>query len=215
MNYKCIIFDCDGVLVDSEAISARIFNQMISELGCNLDFNVVLEQITGASMKDNLRFFEEQLGTNLPAHFEQEFRKRSFAAYKFELKPIPGVLDFIDKINVPIGVASSGPVKKIRLNLATIGILDKFKDNIFSCFDIGSWKPEPDIYLHAARQMGFTPHECIVIEDSEAGVKAAIAGRFRVYALANNMKKEKFKALGANVVSSMPELSYLLGFTTS
>ena len=210
MKYKCIIFDCDGVLVDSEAISARVFIQMLSELGCVLDFETVVQQITGTSMKENLAFFEKHAGRHLPENFEQEFRRRSFEAYKTDLKAIPGVHELIEKISVPIGVASSGPCKKIKLNLTTTGLIDNFKGNIFSSYDIGSWKPEPDIYLHAARQLGYEPTECVVIEDSVAGVKAARAGGFDVYVFGNEKTKSQFEELGANVFMNMPELGALL-----
>mgnify|MGYP005840970031 CR=1 FL=1 len=209
-KYSCIIFDCDGVLVDSEAISAQVFQKMVSELGCHLDFETVLEQITGTSMKENLKFFAECVGSELPDDFEKDFRARSFEAFKTDLQPIPGVHELIDKIKIPIGVASSGPVNKIKLNLTTVGLIDKFGDNIFSSYDIKSWKPEPDIYLHAANQMGFQPGECAVVEDSIAGVKAATAGGFDVYALSNKSMDDTFKSLGAEVFSNMEELGNLL-----
>jgi len=210
VKYKCIIFDCDGVLVDSEAISAKVFIKMMAELGRVLDFETVVEQITGTSMRENLAFFEKHLGKDLPKNFEQEFRKRSFKAYKTDLKAIPGVHELIEKIDVPVGVASSGPCNKIELNLTTTGLIDKFRGNVFSSYDIGSWKPEPDIYLHAAKKMGYNPSECIVIEDSRAGVKAARAGGFKVYALTNKKQSSKFEELGAHVFMNMHELGALL-----
>ena len=209
-NYKCIIFDCDGVLVDSEAISAKVFREMVSELGCNLDFETVLEQITGTSMKENLKYFAECVGADLPDNFEKEFRARTYEAFKTDLKPIPGVHELIDKIKVPIGVASSGPAAKIKLNLTTTGLIDKFGDNIFSCYDIESWKPEPDIYLHAAKQLEFSPEECAVIEDSKPGVIAAIKGGFDVYVLVSETQKNTFTDLGATAFSNMEELGNLL-----
>jgi HAD superfamily hydrolase (TIGR01509 family) len=209
-NYKCIIFDCDGVLVDSESISAKVFRDMLSELGCNLDFETILEQITGTSMKANLNYFAECLGKDLPCNFEKEFRARSYEAFKTDLKPIPGVHNLIDKIKVPIGVASSGPAAKIKLNLTTTGLIDKFGDHIFSCYDINSWKPEPDIYLHAAKQLGFSAKDCAVIEDSETGVISAIKGGFDVYALAAETQINTFTELGATVFFNMEELGNLL-----
>ncbi|MCG6187272.1 HAD family hydrolase [Maribellus maritimus] len=210
MKYKCIIFDCDGVLVDSEAISAKVFRKMMSELGCELEQETVLEQITGTSMKENLKFFTEHLGKDLPEDFEEEFRKRSFQAFKTDLKPVPGVHEIIEKLRIPFGVASSGPVKKIKLNLTSTNLADKFGENIFSSYDIGSWKPEPDIYLHAAKKMGFSPQQCAVVEDSIPGVKAARAGGFDVYAFSTKLKEEEFKKLGAEVFYSMEELGSLL-----
>lgn len=210
MGYKCIIFDCDGILVDSERISAKVFQTMMQELGVDLDFNLVLDQITGISMKENLKFFSRQLGKSLPDDFEQEFRKRSYERFKTDLKPIEGVHELLDKIKIPIGVASSGPVQKIKQNLETTKLMHYFGESIFSSYDIGSWKPEPDIYLNAAKNMGFKPIECAVIEDSLVGVQAAKAGNFNVYALSNKKQDNAFKALGATVFSEMKELGNLL-----
>ena len=211
MKYKCVIFDCDGVLVDSEAISAKVFQKMISEMGFTIEFKTVLEQITGTSMQDNLKFFRQITGKELPANFESEYRKRSFEAFKTNLKPIKGIHELINLIKIPIGVASSGPVNKIKLNLTTTNLIDKFADNIFSCYDIGSWKPKPDIYLHAAKKMGFEPEECAVIEDSLTGVKSAIAGGFNVFGFAQKKNKTAFEELGATVFSEMNELYQMLG----
>ncbi|MEZ5105818.1 MAG: HAD-IA family hydrolase [Draconibacterium sp.] len=210
MGHKCIIFDCDGVLVDSERISANVFQTMMRELDVVLDFDVVLEQITGTSMKENLKFFSKHLGKNLPENFEQEFRKRSYQAFKNDLKPIKGVREILDKIKIPIGVASSGPVEKIKQNLQTTSLNHYFGENIFSSYQIGSWKPEPEIYLHAAKSMQFKPEECAVIEDSLVGVQAAKAGGFQVFALSNKKHDEAFKAFGASVFSEMRELGNLL-----
>lgn len=210
MKYKCIIFDCDGVLVDSEAISAKIFQEMAAEIGFEVDFETVLEQITGTSMKENLNFFRNNIKGDLPANFETEFRKRSYQAFKTELQPIKGIHNLLEKIKVPIGVASSGPVEKIKLNLTTTNLIDYFDNNIFSCYDIGNWKPEPGIYLHAAKIMGFKPDECAVIEDSLAGVQSAKAGGFKVFEFANSKNKNTFEELGATVFSSMEELGKLL-----
>jgi HAD superfamily hydrolase (TIGR01509 family) len=210
MKYKCIIFDCDGVLVDSEAISAKIFREMASESGCNLDFETVLEQITGTSMKENLNFIRKISGRELPADFETEFRKRSYEAFKKDLKPVKGIHKLLKKIKVPVGVASSGPAEKIKINLTTTNLIDKFGDNIFSSYDIGSWKPEPEIYLYAAKKMGYKPGECAVIEDSEVGIKSAKAGGFDVFGFAHDKNKTVFKELGAMVFFEMDELETLL-----
>jgi len=211
MKYKCIIFDCDGVLVDSEAISAKVFQDMITELGTKIDFETVLEQITGTSMKENLIFFSGIIKGELPANFETEFRKRSYESFKSDLKPIKGVHELLNKIKIPIGVASSGPAEKIRLNLNTTNLINFFGENIFSSYDIGSWKPDPGIYLHAAKQMGFKPEECAVIEDSEVGVKAAIAGGFDVFGYSHGKNRTAFKELGVTSFSEMNELCDLLG----
>jgi HAD superfamily hydrolase (TIGR01509 family) len=210
MKYNCIIFDCDGVLVDSEAISAKVFQEMILELGTEIDFETVLEQITDTSMKENLLFISKFINGNLPASFETDFRKRSYEAFKTNLKPIKGIHELLNKLKIPVGVASSGPVEKIRLNLTTTNLIQFFGENIFSSYEIGSWKPEPEIYLHAAKKMGFKPSECAVIEDSIAGVKAAKAGGFDVYAFTREANKTIFKELRATVFFEMDELNRLI-----
>jgi len=211
MEHKCIIFDSDGVLVDSEAISARVLQIMAAELGFDLDYKTALDRFSGTSMKENKQFVEAHIQGALPAGFEQEFRERSYEAYKTELKAVPGVNQLIQKLQVPFCVASSGPVEKIRLNLGLVGMLDLFEGKIFSCYDIGSWKPEPEIYLHAAGEMGFEPEECAVIEDSESGVRAAIAGGFPVYVRTGQKRKAFFERLGAVPFQEMEELEVLLG----
>jgi HAD superfamily hydrolase (TIGR01509 family) len=199
------------VLVDSEAISARVFQLMISELGVEIDFETIHVQITGTSMQENLKYISKYTGIELPGGFEKEFRKRSYEAFKTDLKPIEGVHDLLKKIKVPVGVASSGPAEKIRLNLTTTNLIGFFGENIFSCYDIGSWKPEPDIYLHAASSMGFKPNECVVIEDSTPGIQAAKAGGFDVFGFAPYRNKDLFEITGATIFYKMMELNQLLG----
>jgi HAD superfamily hydrolase (TIGR01509 family) len=211
MEHKCIIFDSDGVLVDSEAISAKIFQEMAVELGVDLDYETALDRFAGTSMKENKQFVESHITGALPADFEQEFRERTYKAYKTDLRAVPGIHKLIEKLQVPFCVASSGPVEKIRLNLGLVGLLDQFEGKIFSCYDIGSWKPEPEIYVHAAREMGFEPEECAVIEDSDSGVRAAVAGGFPVYVRTGQEKKASFEKLGAVPFQEMKELEALLG----
>jgi HAD superfamily hydrolase (TIGR01509 family) len=213
MDYKCIIFDCDGVLVDSETISAKIFQEMAAELGFQMDFETAVEHFAGVSMQENLKLVAENIDGDLPENFEKQYRKRTYEAFKKDLQPIDGIHSLIKKINVPFCVASSGPIEKIRLNLTTANLIGQFEGKIFSSYDIGSWKPEPQIYLHAAQSMGFSPEECIVIEDSVSGILAAIEGGFKVFALGNSKKKDKFEKLGATVFLSMSELEGILNLS--
>ena len=161
-------------------------------------------------MTENLKFIEDNIKGSLPEGFEQDFRNRTYEAFETDLQPIEGVRNLIEKVKVPFCVASSGPVSKIRLNLTATNLIDKFEGRIFSSYAIGSWKPEPGIFLHAAKEMGFSPEECIVIEDSEAGVTAAISGGFRVFALSDQKKKEALEKLGAKVFGGMNELALIL-----
>jgi HAD superfamily hydrolase (TIGR01509 family) len=210
-GYKCIIFDSDGVLVDSETLSAKVFQEMARELGFELDFEKAVEQFAGISMKENLQFIQENIQGLLPEDFEKEFRQRTYKVFKSDLKAVEGVQDLIKKLHVPYCVASSGPVEKISLNLGLVNLLDHFENRIYSSYEIGNWKPEPGIFLHAAKEMGFAPEECVVIEDSASGIRAALSGGFMVYALANALKRGHFEQLGAVTFKNMKELERLLG----
>jgi len=210
MEYKCVIFDSDGVLVESETISARVFQEMAGELGLKLDYTSALEQFSGSSMKENLDFIEEHLSGELPQDFEKEFRARTYQAFQKDLRPVEGIRELIRKLDLPFCVASSGPPEKIRLNLGLVDLLEQFENKIYSSYEIGSWKPDPGIFLYAARSMGFQPEECVVIEDSTHGVRAALAGGFKVYARAKAGKKQDFEQLGAIAFESMKELEVLL-----
>lgn len=210
-GHKCIIFDSDGVLVDSESLSARVFQEMARELGFELDFETAVEQFAGISMKENLQFIQKNIRGSLPDDFEQDFRRRTYEVFRTDLKAVPGIKDLIGKLQLPFCVASSGPVEKIRLNLGLVGLLDKFENKIFSSYDIGKWKPDPGIFLYAAAEMGYEPGECLVVEDSAAGIRAGLAGGFLVYALAGKKRKEHFEQLGAVVFEDMRELEKYLG----
>jgi HAD superfamily hydrolase (TIGR01509 family) len=183
---------------------------MAGELGFKIPYNTALEEFAGASMIENLRFISDHIEGELPVDFEKEFRKRTFERFKSDLHAIPGIHQLLDKVQVPYCVASSGPQEKIKLNLTVNGLMNYFEGRIFSCYDINSWKPEPDIYWHAAKTMGYAPDECLVIEDSSSGIKAAVAGGFRVFALASEKKKDAFEKLGATVFYSMEELAVIL-----
>jgi HAD superfamily hydrolase (TIGR01509 family) len=211
MKYKCIIFDNDGVLIDSESISNRVMVEMAKEVGAAIDLEYAMKHFSGVSLQSTMDYVEKKAGKKLPDDFEQEFRKRTFELFKTDLKPVKGVKKLLDKITVPCCVASSGPREKLELSLKVTNLLPKFENRIFSCYDIGVWKPNPDIFLYAAGEMGFKPGECVVIEDSLAGVKAAKSGGFDVFGFVNERNKKEFEELGATVFSTMEELAGLLG----
>ncbi len=210
MKYKCIIFDCDGILVDSEAISSKVFIEMAKSLGVNINLEFAIENFSGVSIKTTLEYIANKAGKELPENFEKEFRRRTFELFKTDLKPVKGVAELLNRINVPYCVASSGPLEKLQLSLTTTNLIQKFENRIYSSYDIGSWKPNPEIFLYAAKEMGYEPDECAVIEDSLAGVKAAKAGGFDVFAFANERNKNTMKELEAIVFFDMKELYQLL-----
>ncbi|HEX2936690.1 MAG TPA: HAD-IA family hydrolase [Bacteroidales bacterium] len=207
---KCIIFDCDGVLVDSETIANHVLLTMAREHGLRMSLEEAINVFSGRELKDCFRQIEKSISKQLPDDFEKEFRKRTFEAFRNELKPVEGVKEFIDSLNVAYCVASSGPVEKIRLNLTITGLIDKFENKIFSSYQINSWKPDPGIFLYAAREMSFPVSECIVIEDSKAGVKAGVSGGFRVFGFACENNAKDLENEGATLFYNYKELPALL-----
>jgi len=210
MEVKCIIFDCDGVLVDTEKIGNGILLEMAQEYGFKMELEDAYRNFNGRNLKDCFKHIEEAIEQKLPENFEMEYREKSFEAFKTQVKPMEGVVAFIDQLKIPYCVASSGPMDKIRLNLEVAGLLDKFEGKMFSSYQINSWKPEPGIFLHAAKEMRFDVKDCIVLEDSKAGVKAGISGGFKVYGFANGFNNEDLKEEGAELFNSYEELRKLL-----
>ncbi|OMQ10418.1 HAD family phosphatase [[Flexibacter] sp. ATCC 35103] len=210
MEVKCIIFDCDGVLVDTEKIGNGIMLSMAAEHGFKMKLEDAYRDFNGRNLKECFLHIEEAIGKKLPDNFESEYREKSFEAFKTQVKPMEGIVEFLNKLTIPYCVASSGPVDKIRLNLEVAGLLNKFENKIFSSYQINSWKPEPGIFLHAAKEMGFDVKDCIVIEDSKAGVIAGIKGGFKVYGFANGFNNEDLQKQGAELFHSYEELNFLI-----
>jgi HAD superfamily hydrolase (TIGR01509 family) len=210
MKYKCIIFDCDGVLVDSEGISNRILVEMANSVGAEIKLKYALENFAGKSLKSVFEHIEKLIEKELPNSFEKEYRERTFKDFRTELKPIKGIHNLLDKISIPYCVASSGTTEKIRLNLTTTELIEKFENKIFSSYEIGSWKPNPEIFEYAAKKMGFKPTECVVIEDSIAGIIAARKGGFEVFGFTNENNRNHFEKEGAKIFSDMEILNELL-----
>jgi len=206
-SIKCIIFDCDGVLVDSEPIGISTLVNMANQLGIPIDYSFGVEKFQGNSMSEVVRIIQSQTPTPLPKDFVKQYRTRSFERFTEELQPIDNIPSLFQQLALPYCVASSGPVSKIRHNLDIIGLLPKFESRIFSCYDLQKWKPDPAIYLHAAETMGYQTEECIVVEDSLLGVQAGVASGSQVYAYATHARNPKeLEAAGATLIYDMMEL---------
>ena len=205
-KYNCVIFDCDGVLVDSEAIAIGVLVDMANVLGAAMVFKEALQDLKGKSMNYCMDFIARHLGTALPRTFESDYRKRTFEAFLTKIQPIKGIKQVLQNLELPFAVASSGPETKIRLNLEVTGLLPFFEGRIFSCYALKKWKPEPDVYLWAAKTMGFAPSECIVIEDSVAGVEAARAGGFDVFGYTADDIHNKLKGKATATFNTMDVL---------
>lgn len=210
MKYKCIIFDCDGVLVDSEEISIGTLVSMAKLHGAIIDENYAHQLFLGKSLEFCFDYIADLANKKLPDTFEEEFRVRTFEAFQKDLKAVKGIHELLAKVNVPIAVASNGPADKIRLNLTTTKLIDTFEGAIFSAYDINSWKPNPELYLHAAKTMGFDVKDCVVIEDSPAGVQAALAGGFDVFGFTKHANFDALKQMNIPLFDDMANLDLLL-----
>lgn len=205
-KYKCVIFDCDGVLVDSETIGTSVFLNMARDLGVVMSLEEGFTHFKGKSLQTCLDIVSKLLGSPLPETFEADYRKKSFEAFKAGIQPIHGVLEVLNKLTIPFCVASSGPESKIKLNLELTGLLPYFESRIFSCYTIQKWKPEPDVFLWAAKTMGFQPKDCIVVEDSLSGVHAAKNGGFDVFGFTAHDYNNELQSEATKTFKKMDEL---------
>lgn len=209
-KYKCIIFDCDGVLVDSEPIANRVIVEMANDYGANIDLDYALKHFKGGSMQGCVDKISELVKVPLPENFVDTYRKRSFEAFKKDMKPVEGVKNVLENLKIPFCVASSGPVEKIRFNLELTGLLPYFEHKIFSCYTINKWKPNPAVFLWAADIMKFKPVDCLIIEDSLTGVKAAKNGGFDVFGFTAHDYHNELEKEATLVFNHMIELQNLL-----
>ncbi|MGW4674147.1 HAD family hydrolase [Streptomyces sp. NPDC004324] len=185
MRYDLVIFDNDGVLVDSEPISNGILAAYLTELGHPTSYEDSVRDYMGSAMHRVHDLVQERTGRRLPDDFDDVFHARVFAAFARELRPVDGAVQVLEKLTadgVPYCVASSGSHERIRVGHRTTG-LDRWFDEgrVFSSQDVGKGKPAPDLFLHAAERMGVPPRRCVVVEDSPLGVRAANAAGMDVY----------------------------------
>lgn len=208
---KCIIFDCDNVLVDTESTLVAVLMEMAAEYGAEMDIEEAISLFSGRKLMQSIQFLEQKSGVSFPPDFEKKFRARLYDEFRKSVQPIEGVKGLLENLKLPYCVASSGPREKIELNLGLTGLINFFDESrIFSSYDIESWKPDPGIFLHAASTMGFSPAQCVVIEDSIAGIEAATSGGFRVYGLTNGNNQQELAQKGAIVFEDMSALPQLL-----
>ena len=214
MQYDLVIFDNDGVLVDSEPISNRILAEYLTEVGHPTTYEDSIRDYMGAAVHRIHDLVRERSGQELPEGFDDVFHARVFAAFTRELTPVPGVAAVLDQLasaGVPYCLASSGSHDRIRVALRTTGLYDRFsEDRIFSSQDVGKGKPAPDLFLHAAESLGADPARCAVVEDSFLGVQAGTAAGMTVLGFAAMTPVGKLADAGT-VFESMAELPALLG----
>jgi HAD superfamily hydrolase (TIGR01509 family) len=209
MRYDLVIFDNDGVLVDSEPISNRHLAAYLTELGHPTSYEDSIRDYMGSAMHRIHELVLERTGQRLPEDFDDVFHARVFAAFERELTPVAGAMDVLEKLasdGVPYCVASSGSHERIRVGHRATGLAKWFDDSrIFSSQDVGRGKPAPDLFLHAAERMGVAPGRCVVVEDSPLGVQAAVAAGMDVYGFTAMTPADKL-ADATQLFSDMGEL---------
>jgi HAD superfamily hydrolase (TIGR01509 family) len=207
--FDLVIFDNDGVLVDSEPHAQRITAALLTELGWPLSPAECNERFLGRSMSGIRALAEAELGRALPADFEERYHTALFASFRTGLAAMPGVVQALARITLPTCVASSGTHERIRTALTATGLFERFAGRIFSAQDVRRGKPAPDLFLHAARSLGVAPARCAVVEDSPAGVEAANAAGMRAFGYAAVTPAARL-GHAACVFDSMSQLPALL-----
>ncbi|MBM7172743.1 HAD family hydrolase [Streptomyces sp. G44] len=213
MRYDLVIFDNDGVLVDSEPLSNKILAAYLTELGHPTSYEDSLRDYMGGAVHRVHDLILERSGQRLPVDFDEVFHGRVFSAFERELKPVDGaveVLEQLDREGVAYCLASSGSHERIRVGHRAAG-LDRWFDEkrVFSAQDVGRGKPAPDLFLYAAERMGVTPEKCVVVEDSPLGVQAAVAAGMDVYGFTGMTAAERLSG-ATELFGDMRELSRLL-----
>lgn len=206
-----LIFDCDGVLVDSERLSHAVLQQMLGELGVMLSFQDTVERFLGTSIAGCLARVQELLRAPPPDDFRAEFARRTREAFSTGLAIVPGVDRVLASLREPFCVASNGNRAKVDFTLAHAGLLRLFEGRIFTADDVPNPKPAPDLFLHAARTMGAEPRRTTVIEDTPTGIAAAKAAGMNAIGFAAMTPAVRLWAAGADAVAeSMVQIGLLL-----
>ena len=216
--FELAIFDCDGVLVDSELIASKVLARELTAIGYRLSPDECLRRFTGISLPSIFRIVEKDWGKPLPSDFGERLRRADVAAFTAELIEVAGARELLSQLSVRKCVASSGSIEKIHSNLAHVGLLGFLAPYLFSASMVDRGKPAPDLFLFAAGRMGVSPARCVVIEDSEAGVEAGKAAGMVVVGFDGashclERHGDRLRARGADaVLSRLNQLQALLDF---
>lgn len=210
MRTDLVIFDCDGVLVDSERLCVEVEARLLTDLGWPLSPPEVVERFVGRSDAYLLGEIEAALGRPVP-EWTARYQDALHAAFRADLRPVAGIeaaLDAIAALGLPTCVASSGTHEKMALTLGLTGLHDRFAGRIFSATEVANGKPAPDLFLHAAEQMGVDPARCVVVEDSPSGVQAARAAGMRCVAYAGGLiPVDRLTGPGTVVIDDLARLT--------
>ncbi|MFI9590318.1 HAD family hydrolase [Nonomuraea sp. NPDC052265] len=205
MAVELVIFDCDGVLVDSERISVRVGTAALRRLGWTIDEIEYAERFVGCSNE----YWDEQIGETPPGWYDR-ISQEYLAAMEAELRAIEGIESALDRLDIPFCVASNGRHATVRNSLELTGLARHFDGRVFSAEDVARGKPAPDLFLHAAATIGAAPEGCVVVEDSPFGVRAAMSAGMRCLAFAGGLTPpSRLTGLGATLFhdpATIPDL---------
>ena len=179
---EAVIFDCDGTLVDSETLSAEVIAECLAPHGIALTAEEALVAFRGRHLTAVFKDAEAEIGRPLPADFEAFVRARAADAFRARLREIAGATPLLESLSLPVCVATNGPRHKTDLTLGVTNLRRFFGEHVYCAYEIGAWKPDPALFLHAAGALGAAPARCLVVEDSLAGVTAGLAAGMRVLA---------------------------------
>ncbi len=210
-RWDLVVFDFDGVLVDSERIASRLNVEMLASLGVDLTVDECIATFTGRAWSASVAHLEQHHGLVLDPATMTAWDARWAAAMDHELEPVPGVLDALARIDLASCIASNGSLATIDRALRRVGLLDRFAGRVFSAEQVAQPKPEPDLHLHVAEVMGADPARCVVVEDTPTGVSAAVAAGMTALGFADLVPAERLRAAGAAVIfTDMVDLPDLL-----
>lgn len=213
-SIELVIFDCDGVLVDSEPTANLILTRALNREGLAIGRQNLARKTRGLSMKSVVDWAETELGCSLPADFLDQVQRETFDAFRQNLRAMTGVSSAVERIKAQghqVCVASSGEPEKFNLTLSLTGLIDHFDGKLFSATEVPKGKPEPDLFLHAAREMGFAPECTAVIEDSLPGLLATLRAGMRSFMYVPRGDGESMFWDSATVFRRMAELPPLIG----
>ncbi|OWY10616.1 hydrolase [Thioclava sp. F42-5] len=176
-----VIFDCDGVLIDSEIISAQMLIDELATLQVNIDLDYVARHFLGRSYPTVMKQIRSEFGLDLPEEFEAQYRARLLDAFERDLRVTQGVANVLEALDVPWCVATSSSLPRAERSLEIAGLRDRVGDRLFTASEVAHGKPAPDLFLHAAEKMGASPARTLVIEDSLNGIRAGLAAGMEVW----------------------------------
>ena len=213
---KLVIFDCDGVVVDSEPLTLQLIRDDLAARGLPLDLTKTTDLFMGSTIA-GAGAQAREMGADIPEDWVDLIYDKVFAALARKVESIPGivaVLDRLDRQGIAYAIGSNGPHRKMEITLARCGLAARFAGRTYSREDVAAPKPAPDVYLLAASQAGVAPQDCVVIEDSATGAQAAVAAGMAVFGFARETPRAKFEGLTELLFDDMGQLPALLGLPT-